>query len=110
MGDRAARPSPPGVLPRGARAGTESSWLSIGHPRNTGAGWQVSFPGLSVGRSEEMSGPTDRQERIALLKAAMAERILVLDGAMGTMLQSKNLKAADFGGAELEGCNENLVL
>src|SRR3989449_4148690 len=28
---------------------------------------------------------------------------------MGTMLQQKNLTAADFGGASLEGCNENLV-
>ncbi|HZH02633.1 MAG TPA: homocysteine S-methyltransferase family protein, partial [Myxococcaceae bacterium] len=37
-------------------------------------------------------------------------RVLVLDGAMGTMLQSRDLRAADFGGAELEGCNEHLVL
>ncbi len=51
-----------------------------------------------------------RQERVAALKKALAERVLVLDGAMGTMLQSKDLRAADFGGAELEGCNENLVL
>src|SRR5260370_23395878 len=28
---------------------------------------------------------------------------------MGTMLQQRNLIAADFGGAALEGCNENLV-
>ena len=33
----------------------------------------------------------------------------MLDGAMGTMLQQRNLNAADFGGAALEGCNENLV-
>jgi 5-methyltetrahydrofolate--homocysteine methyltransferase len=33
----------------------------------------------------------------------------VLDGAMGTMLQQANLTAADFGGAALEGCNENLA-
>ncbi len=51
-----------------------------------------------------------RQERVAALRQALAERILVLDGAMGTMLQSKNLVAADFGGPELEGCNEHLVL
>ncbi len=38
------------------------------------------------------------------------ERILVLDGAMGTMIQQRNLTAADFGGAQFEGCNENLVL
>ena len=36
-------------------------------------------------------------------------RVLVLDGAMGTMLQQHQLTAADFGGAALEGCNENLV-
>jgi 5-methyltetrahydrofolate--homocysteine methyltransferase len=35
---------------------------------------------------------------------------LIIDGAMGTMLQQRNLTAADFGGPELEGCNENLVL
>jgi len=45
-----------------------------------------------------------------LLEQILKERILVLDGAMGTMLQQKNLTAADFGGADLEGCNENLVL
>jgi 5-methyltetrahydrofolate--homocysteine methyltransferase len=39
----------------------------------------------------------------------MAERILVLDGATGTMLQSKDLGPDDFGGPELEGCNEILV-
>ncbi len=48
--------------------------------------------------------------RIAALQDALQSRILVLDGAMGTLIQSKNLKAVDFGGAELEGCNENLVL
>ena len=50
-----------------------------------------------------------RQARVAALRQAMATRIVVLDGAMGTMLQSKNLKAKDFGDAELEGCNEVLV-
>ncbi|MBI5630382.1 MAG: methionine synthase [Elusimicrobia bacterium] len=29
---------------------------------------------------------------------------------MGTAIQAKDLSAADFGGAKLEGCNENLVL
>ncbi|MHB8874058.1 MAG: methionine synthase [Myxococcaceae bacterium] len=51
-----------------------------------------------------------RRARVSQLKAAMRERVLVLDGAMGTMLQDRNLKAADFGGPEYEGCNENLVL
>ena len=43
------------------------------------------------------------------LRELLGERILVLDGAMGTMLQQRSLTAADFGGAALEGCNENLV-
>jgi len=43
------------------------------------------------------------------LRELLADRILVLDGAMGTMLQQRNLSAADFGGPALEGCNENLV-
>jgi 5-methyltetrahydrofolate--homocysteine methyltransferase len=43
------------------------------------------------------------------LRELLAERILLLDGAMGTMLQQRDLSAADFGGAALEGCNENLV-
>src|SRR5277367_1494860 len=44
------------------------------------------------------------------LRELLRERILVLDGAMGTMLQQENLTAADFGGPQLEGCNENLNL
>src|SRR5438132_180134 len=40
----------------------------------------------------------------------LQERILVLDGAMGTAIQDAGLQAADFGGPALEGCNENLVL
>jgi len=43
------------------------------------------------------------------LRELLSQRILVLDGAMGTMLQQRNLSAADFGGPVLEGCNENLV-
>ncbi|MCU0566290.1 MAG: methionine synthase [Oculatellaceae cyanobacterium Prado106] len=36
--------------------------------------------------------------------------VLVFDGAMGTNIQSQNLTADDFGGAEYEGCNEYLVM
>ncbi|MBE9114991.1 methionine synthase [Lusitaniella coriacea LEGE 07157] len=35
--------------------------------------------------------------------------VLVFDGAMGTSLQTQNLTAEDFGGAQYEGCNEYLV-
>ncbi len=40
----------------------------------------------------------------------LEKRILILDGAMGTMIQQVDLTADDFGGEELEGCNEMLVL
>ncbi|MFS8969827.1 5-methyltetrahydrofolate--homocysteine methyltransferase [Thermostichus sp. MS-CIW-19] len=40
----------------------------------------------------------------------LQERVIVFDGAMGSSLQAQNLTAADFGGPELEGCNEILVL
>ena len=52
----------------------------------------------------------NRADRTKLLKSLLDERILVLDGAMGTMIQQRDLTAADFGGPALEGCNENLVL
>ncbi|MBV9766033.1 MAG: homocysteine S-methyltransferase family protein, partial [Acidobacteriaceae bacterium] len=52
----------------------------------------------------------DRHIRRQALEEALAVRLLVLDGAMGTMLQQRHLNAADFGGPALEGCNENLVL
>ena len=44
------------------------------------------------------------------LRELLRERILILDGAMGTMLQQADLTAEDFGGPHLEGCNENLVI
>jgi len=49
-------------------------------------------------------------ERGLALRELLRERILVLDGAMGTMLQQAQLTAADFGGPQLEGCNEYLVV
>jgi 5-methyltetrahydrofolate--homocysteine methyltransferase len=56
-------------------------------------------------------------DRIALLYRAAAERILILDGAMGTMIQRRGLGEADFRGArlanhahELKGNNDLLVL
>ncbi len=38
----------------------------------------------------------------------LQERILVMDGAMGTMIQAQDPSAADFGGEVYEGCNEIL--
>ncbi|MCW5978152.1 MAG: methionine synthase [Bryobacteraceae bacterium] len=53
---------------------------------------------------------TDREICRQALLETLATRILILDGAMGTMLQQRHLTAEDFGGAALEGCNENLVV
>ena len=51
------------------------------------------------------------------LRKALQERILVLDGAMGTMIQQNGLSESDFRGKryadsqyELKGCNDVLVL
>ncbi|MSQ25856.1 MAG: methionine synthase [Dehalococcoidia bacterium] len=49
-----------------------------------------------------------RQTRIAALRRLLTERILVVDGAMGTSIQQRDLTAADFGGEQYEGCNEYL--
>jgi 5-methyltetrahydrofolate--homocysteine methyltransferase len=41
--------------------------------------------------------------------AALAQRVLIFDGAFGTWMQERDLGPDDFGGLELEGCNEILV-
>jgi 5-methyltetrahydrofolate--homocysteine methyltransferase len=58
-----------------------------------------------------------RKKRIAALEAAAAERILVLDGAMGTMIQRHKLDEAGYRGQrfkdwprDLKGNNDLLVL
>lgn len=58
-----------------------------------------------------------RNERIAALKSAARERILVLDGAMGTMVQKHKLTEEDFRGErfkdwerDVKGNNDLLVL
>jgi 5-methyltetrahydrofolate--homocysteine methyltransferase len=50
--------------------------------------------------------------RIGFLERLQApdRPVLVFDGATGTSLQQMDLTAEDFGGAALEGCNENLVV
>ena len=50
----------------------------------------------------------DVSERIDALESLIADRILIIDGAMGTQIQARNLGPEDFGGEEYEGCNEYL--
>ena len=41
---------------------------------------------------------------------AIHERVVIFDGGMGTCIQTSGVTADDFGGADLEGCNELLVV
>jgi 5-methyltetrahydrofolate--homocysteine methyltransferase len=59
----------------------------------------------------------NRQERIAALKTAAKERILILDGSWGVMIQKKRLAEADYRGerfkdyaGQLKGNNDILCL
>jgi 5-methyltetrahydrofolate--homocysteine methyltransferase len=45
-----------------------------------------------------------------MLQDQLRKKILILDGAMGTMIQQEDLTAEDFGGEDLEGCNEQLCV
>ena len=51
---------------------------------------------------------TGRDERTAQLREILRERIIVLDGAMGTAIHALDLSIDEFGGLALENCNENL--
>jgi 5-methyltetrahydrofolate--homocysteine methyltransferase len=60
---------------------------------------------------------TDRNERITALREALTQRILVIDGAMGTMIQGYQLAESDYRGerfkswpCDLKGNNDILVL
>src|SRR3954462_9142571 len=78
-------------------------------------------PGMT-GREKEMMSessvrPADGAEVLAALRKAASERILVLDGAMGTEIQALKLSEADFRGErfashahDLKGNNDLLIL
>jgi 5-methyltetrahydrofolate--homocysteine methyltransferase len=59
--------------------------------------------------SELPSAATYDTSTSAYLRA-LADRVLVYDGAMGTSIQRHHPTADDFGGKALEGCNDVLVL
>ena len=60
----------------------------------------------AVSENTSRFDPFARQEQFPILRE-LRERVLVFDGAMGTMIQAANLELEDF--ANLEGCNEILV-
>src|SRR6185436_8544282 len=72
-----------------------------------------------VARSSPQQSPLDerRTARLARLEGLLAKRILVLDGAMGTMIQAHRLAEADYRGErfadwpiDLKGNNDLLCL
>ncbi|MBV2356153.1 methionine synthase [Streptomyces sp. J2-1] len=58
--------------------------------------------------SSPTSPSADSRTRVSALREALATRVVVADGAMGTMLQAQDPTLADF--QDLEGCNEILNL
>ncbi|MFJ9731603.1 methionine synthase [Streptomyces sp. NPDC101171] len=58
--------------------------------------------------SSPTSPSTDSRTRASALREALATRVVVADGAMGTMLQAQEPTLEDF--QQLEGCNEILNL
>jgi 5-methyltetrahydrofolate--homocysteine methyltransferase len=63
------------------------------------------------------AAPFDREQRIALLEPLLRERILVIDGAMGTFMQAYRLTEADYRGErfrdhprDLQGDHDVLAL
>src|SRR5450432_2745472 len=85
----------------------------VGPARLMGA-WRISggpsrIMHIPMAEKRSPDGASQR-ERAEALQELLAERILVLDGATGTWMQAQDLTDEDFGGPELEGCNENLVL
>lgn len=45
-----------------------------------------------------MATPQDRADRLTLLKSVLQDRIVILDGGAGTMIQQQKLKEADYRG------------
>ena len=50
----------------------------------------------------------NRQKRLSTLRTLLNQRILILDGAMGTMVQSKNLVEGDYHGLEFKNHHQSL--
>src|SRR4051812_25214537 len=66
----------------------------------------TSSSGPKIGAARPSWRLAERIERFPILRA-MASRVLLCDGAMGTMIQRAHLTPEDFDGKD--GCNEILV-
>ncbi|MGW3725470.1 methionine synthase [Streptomyces sp. F001] len=60
----------------------------------------------SLPQTPSTDSSTDSRTRVSALREALATRVVVADGAMGTMLQAQEPTLEDF--QHLEGCNEVL--
>ncbi|WP_409473078.1 methionine synthase [Streptomyces sp. HC307] len=60
----------------------------------------------SLPQTPSIDSSTDSRTRVSALREALATRVVVADGAMGTMLQAQEPTLEDF--QHLEGCNEVL--
>ena len=105
-------PRPP-HLPRHASGGT----LARGDPAAAAPAAGLAAGSRASGAPAAHDLHTRRAARLARLPDLVAHRILVLDGAMGTMLQAHRLSEADFRGErfadhphDLRGDNDLLVL
>jgi 5-methyltetrahydrofolate--homocysteine methyltransferase len=88
------------------------------HQHDNDAEWaREPLPPFSLADARASQPVRTREERVALLESLLTQRILVLDGAMGTMIQRERLTEADYRGArfadwhrDLRGNNDLLAL
>jgi hypothetical protein len=88
------------------------------HDHDHDAEWATEpLPPFSLPETRAATPVRTRAEREALLKAQLPERILLLDGAMGTMIQRERLDEAAYRGPrfadwhrDLRGNNDLLAL
>ena len=70
----------------------------------------MSAPRTDHAQWADPQGPVPARRSEQELRDLLARRVLVLDGATGTGLQRLELGPDDYGGPDLEGCHEALVL
>ena len=88
------------------------------HQHDHDADWAVEpLPAFSLADAQAATPVRTREERIALLDVILPQRILLLDGAMGTMIQRERLDEAAYRGTrfadwqrDLRGNNDLLAL